>query len=177
MSELESSESFTCYLCHQPATVCFVEINQDSHTQYYLCSHCPYPTPYYSKHKEVFCIGGDRQPISLVCGHCKMGWCLQDNPSMGCHLCYTSFRTQLISLLIQHDAISSSFALDCSHQEVFHIGRHPGTSAIMNPFMQLIALNEALQDTLAREDYEQAASIRDQIKHLKDQQTHDSASE
>ncbi|CRH78757.1 ClpC ATPase [Chlamydia trachomatis] len=39
--------------------------------------------------------------------------------------------------------------------------------------MRLIALHEALQETLRREDYEQAAEIRDQINQLKNQNTTD----
>lgn len=39
--------------------------------------------------------------------------------------------------------------------------------------MRLIALHEALQETLRQEDYEQAAEIRDQINQLKNQNTTD----
>lgn len=173
---MSASKSFVCYVCHQPASVCYIEIDKNTRTQYFICSHCPYPTPYYSKSKETFCVGSDKEPISLVCGYCRMGWRLQEIPSMGCHLCYTNFRAQLITLLTQHHAVSPSFAVD-KHQGVFHVGRQPGDSVVINPLMKLIALNEALQDTLAREDYEQAAMIRDQIKHLKDQQTHDTPAE
>lgn len=173
---MSAFKSFVCYICHQPASVCYFEINKDTRTQYFICSRCPYPTPYYSKHKETFCVGSDKEVISLVCGHCKKEWCLQEAPSMGCHLCYTNFRTQIVTLLIQRNVVSPSFAVN-KHQGVFHIGRHPGDFIAMNPVIQLIALNEALQDTLAKEDYEQAAMLRDQIKHLKDQQTHDSSTE
>ncbi|MBB64423.1 MAG: hypothetical protein CMO81_05110 [Waddliaceae bacterium] len=48
-----------------------------------------------------------------------------------------------------------------------HVGRAPGQSAEMSPTLRLVALNEALKETLSREDYEQAAWLRDQIKELK----------
>jgi protein arginine kinase activator len=47
-----------------------------------------------------------------------------------------------------------------------HIGRAPGQTQEMNPSMRLLALNEALNETLAQEDYEQAAWLRDQIKAI-----------
>jgi protein arginine kinase activator len=36
--------------------------------------------------------------------------------------------------------------------------------------MRLLALNEALNETIQREDYEQAALLRDQIKAITDTQ-------
>jgi protein arginine kinase activator len=47
-----------------------------------------------------------------------------------------------------------------------HIGRAPGESLTINLSSRLLALNEALKETLKREDYEQAALLRDQIKAL-----------
>ena len=49
-----------------------------------------------------------------------------------------------------------------------HIGRAPGESLAISPSSRLLALNEALKETLNREDYEQAAWLRDQIKALTD---------
>lgn len=178
MSEAKLPKAFSCSFCHQPAVICFVSVNQGACTQHYICSSCAYPTPYYSRNKDASCAEESQLSIALACSQCKSEWCLDSaTPRMGCHLCYTSFRSQLIALLIQCNAISSSFTSAYSHQEVFHIGRHPEASAVANSFTTLIALNAALQDTLMHEDYERAATIRDQIKHLKNQQIHDSASE
>ncbi len=46
------------------------------------------------------------------------------------------------------------------------MGRAPGEKIEISPSLKLIALNEALSETLSREDYEQAAWLRDQIKKL-----------
>ena len=40
--------------------------------------------------------------------------------------------------------------------------------------MQLVALHQALHETLSREDYEQAAWLRDQIKALTEGKDHQS---
>jgi protein arginine kinase activator len=47
-----------------------------------------------------------------------------------------------------------------------HLGRAPGQTMAINPSSRLLALNEALKETLQREDYEQAAWLRDQIRAL-----------
>jgi protein arginine kinase activator len=54
--------------------------------------------------------------------------------------------------------------------QTIHIGRGPGQMQEISESMRLLALNEALTETLQREDYEQAALLRDQIKALTDKQ-------
>ena len=51
-------------------------------------------------------------------------------------------------------------------EAALHTGRTPGETAKVSPAMRLVSLNEALNETLSREDYEQAAWLRDQIKKL-----------
>ena len=46
------------------------------------------------------------------------------------------------------------------------MGRTPGQAVAINPSLKLLALHQALNETLSREDYEQAAWLRDQIKAL-----------
>jgi protein arginine kinase activator len=58
-----------------------------------------------------------------------------------------------------------------------HLGRAPGESLAINPTSRLLALNEALKETLNREDYEQAAWLRDQIKALTESENSKSKSE
>jgi protein arginine kinase activator len=47
----------------------------------------------------------------------------------------------------------------------------------INPSSRLLALNEALKETLSREDYEQAAWLRDQIKALTESEAKDKKNE
>lgn len=51
-----------------------------------------------------------------------------------------------------------------------HMGRLPGQAVEINPALKLLALNQALHETLSHEDYEQAAWLRDQIKELTDEE-------
>ncbi len=157
-----SDSSCLCYHCQQPATICYTEVNRKEKVRYYLCSQCPYPgafDPYETSGSAA------HESITLECGNCKTIWNPQEQShTLGCHLCYTSFKSQL-----------AIFFKEVHGTSVVHIGRAPGESSHMNPSIRLIALNEALQDTLAREDYEQAAIIRDQINHLKQSGSEDAS--
>ncbi|WP_348663552.1 UvrB/UvrC motif-containing protein [Chlamydia vaughanii] len=162
-----------CYHCQKPATTCYTEVDKDKVVRSYLCASCPCPSHYYSRDTISLCSSG--ASVTLECGNCKTVWQshADEDQLFGCHLCYTNFKTQLIAKLMHSKAIFSVSSVENS-QGSLHIGRAPGEAASMNPLLKLIALNEALQDTLAREDYEQAAVIRDQINHLKNQNSHDS---
>lgn len=49
-----------------------------------------------------------------------------------------------------------------------HLGKSPSNPAVITPSEKLSSLNTALNDALKKENYEQAAKIRDQIKDLED---------
>ncbi|EPP34474.1 uvrB/uvrC motif family protein [Chlamydia ibidis] len=171
---MTTPETPLCYHCQQPAKVSYTEVDKDKLIRCYVCESCPYPTPYYSRDSILLCPSGDS--LTLECGNCKTIWQVRPDEelSFGCHLCYVHFKTQLLSRLTQNKWVSPSFILEPGCGSL-HVGRSPGELSNMNPLLKLIALNEALQDTLAREDYEQAALIRDQINNLKNQNTHDSS--
>jgi protein arginine kinase activator len=91
---------------------------------------------------------------------------------MGCAECYDVFADTLIDLLLKEDRISSHLMSNKKGQTL-HIGRVPGEVTEISPTLHLIALNEALDEMLVREDYEQAALLRDQIKALKEKTEHE----
>jgi protein arginine kinase activator len=49
-----------------------------------------------------------------------------------------------------------------------HIGKIPQGEVEASPSMKLLALNEALSETLKKENYEQAALLRDKIRELQE---------
>lgn len=166
--------SACCYQCQNPATICYTEVSRDKLIRVYVCADCPNPNPYYNP-EESFEISSAGFPIILTCGNCNMTWSSRKDALLGCHQCYTNFKSLLVSKLQQLKAVSSSCSLDKS-QGCLHVGRAPGEESKTNPLLKLIALNEALQDTLKREDYEQAAILRDQINTLKKQEdSHDAS--
>ncbi|EPP38708.1 hypothetical protein BOKEGFJH_00814 [Chlamydia avium] len=168
-----SNSSHLCYLCQRPASICYTEVDQNKVIRSYVCDSCPCPSYYYSR--VAIPLSSSESSLTLECGNCKTIWqpYTDEDRLFGCHLCYTNFKAPLITELIQNKICFSS--LTEKIQGSLHIGRGPGEIVNVNPLLKLIALNEALQDTLSREDYEQAALIRDQINHLKNQNSHDSA--
>ncbi len=95
----------------------------------------------------------------LTCPAC--GWDtqgLRNTGRLGCGRCYETF----------WDIIES--ALGNMHQGKNHIGKKPGdetdtvTSQIM---LKILGLQKELEDCIAREEYEEAAKIRDAIAKMK----------
>jgi protein arginine kinase activator len=107
--------------------------------------------------------------VGLYCVNCRttMESIKMGNP-LGCSECYEVFADVLLSELIATDHIPSSLkkALKGRRSQSIHIGKTPDQSLQMESSTRLTALNEALNDALKKENYEQAAWLRDQIKAL-----------
>lgn len=85
--------------------------------------------------------------------------------SLGCKTCYDVFEDIIFAELQSAKKLPARISLTKKSSPI-HIGKSPGESVEINPATRLLALNEALTETLQREDYEQAALLRDQIKEL-----------
>lgn len=157
-----------CSECRKQISVKYTEIVGDSITHTCMCSDCPELVRRLqgvSHHQAATAHveGG----AGLACGNC--GTTLEalrvGNP-LGCGHCYEVFADVLLSELLEEGRIPSRIAGSNKKSTPVHIGRTPGEIQEMNPSMRLLSLNEALSETLKREDYEQAAWLRDQIKAL-----------
>jgi protein arginine kinase activator len=156
-----------CSGCKKPANVVYKEIVGSSMTCTEMCSDCPVlktklqgdvPT---SKSSER----------SLCCGVC--GTSLESvtmGQSLGCVECYTVFADYIVHELINTDSIPSALKKKAQTQKLptLHIGRSPQQAQSPLLSTKLASLNEALNEAVKKENYEQAASIRDQIKALTD---------
>jgi protein arginine kinase activator len=163
-----------CSECKKPIAVRYTEIigNMITHTS--MCGDCPelqrrlYGT---KASKHVYNqLEGD---TDLCCGNC--GTQLEEvkrGHRLGCMECYNVFGELLLMELLAANKLSPRVS-SLKKSVPIHIGRTPGENLGMSPSSRLLALNEALRETLSREDYEQAAWLRDQIKALteKEEQT------
>jgi protein arginine kinase activator len=100
----------------------------------------------------------------LCCGNCETTLdSVKTGNALGCPECYEIFYDVLLQeasqLLHLPESIKKS-------TKSIHIGRSPGEQQEISSSVRLLALNEALNETLAKEDYEQAAWLRDQIKAI-----------
>jgi protein arginine kinase activator len=108
----------------------------------------------------------EETPAGLTCGNC--GTTLESlrlGLPTGCSVCYEVFDTSLVTELFASEKIPPHVASG-KKSVPLHVGRAPGAMQEVNATSRLLALNEALSDTLKKENYEQAALLRDQIKAL-----------
>lgn len=156
-----------CSECKKPINVFYTDVSTKSISHTHMCADCPQlekklrgPAP-----SEEPGDPGSRAS-SLCCGNC--GTTLETvrmGALLGCGTCYDIFEDVLIDELKSQKKMPSK-VIQKRRSSALHMGRTPGQAAVMSTSMRLLALNEALSETLSREDYEQAAWLRDQIKEL-----------
>jgi protein arginine kinase activator len=153
--------------CRRPIQVIYTEIVGKNVTRFAMCGECPVlDQRLHGKGTSEQAPG--KSLSSLVCGGCgltldemKMG------SALGCPLCYEIFSDEVVHELGQLERLPPKVA----HQkkgEPLHTGRTPGQHQEIDPSLKLLALQQALHETLGREDYEQAALLRDQIREIEE---------
>ncbi len=154
-----------CGECKKPVAVVYTELVGKMMYRIAMCSDCPQlRQKLYGIPKFEPC-GPEALSAGLCCGNCgttadevKMG------QPVGCSTCYEVFEDLLIQELAMQNRLPQ--IQKGKRPSPVHLGRSPGEQTEINPSLKLIALHQALNETLAREDYEQAAWLRDQIKAL-----------
>lgn len=155
-----------CSECKKPIAIRYTEIVGDSFTHTSMCADCPeLQRRLHGTSPRELVANQTGTPAGLECGNC--GTTLEEvkrGHRLGCPECYTVFEDVL---LIEMQATNRLSPRIVNKKNLpLHMGRSPGERLAINPSSRLLALNEALKETLSREDYEQAAWLRDQIKAL-----------
>ncbi len=156
-----------CNECKKPIAIHYTEIAGDKIIQTAMCADCPHlEKKQHGSHQEARS-DGIRIKTALACGNCGTSLdSIRMGHHLGCYECYEVFTDVIIDDLIKEGRVSRHLCAT-SRSQPLHIGRSPGEVSEISPTLRLIALNEALDETLIREDYEQAALLRDQIEILK----------
>lgn len=169
-----------CNHCKKTIQVSYKEIVDTSILCTEMCADCPVlqqrlhgqPTTAQTLKEGV----AETDATGLCCGNCrtslesvKMG-----NP-LGCSECYSVFADVLLSELIAADLIPSRIKKEFPGKKTqpLHLGKSPNKPLTIPSSSRLTALNVALNEALTKENYEQAAWIRDQIKDLTQKSTDD----
>jgi protein arginine kinase activator len=170
-----------CSHCKKSIKVIYKEIVTSSIVCTEMCSDCPvlqqklHGQMAEPKKRE----GLPETGAGLYCENCrtslesiKMG-----NP-LGCSECYAVFADVLISELIAADKLPARIKRDilAKKTQPLHLGKTPNKPLTIPPSSRLTTLNEALNEALKKENYEQAAWIRDQIKALTEKGANDGKS-
>ena len=151
--------------CRRPVKIIYTEIVGKTVTKTAMCDECPVLRQKLRGSNLVKQSSG-AAPAEMVCGGCgqtldevKMG------SPLGCPLCYDLFHDEVVRELAQLERIPAKYAFQ-RKGESLHAGRTPGQHQGIDPSLKLLTLQQALHETLGKEDYEQAALLRDQIKEI-----------
>jgi len=154
-----------CNECKKPIRVRYTEIEHGQIHETSMCNDCPELQKRLRGVNLNAAVGGTAH-ARLACGGCGTSQEeIRVGHPLGCSQCYEVFAETIIQELFSMNKLPEKLEVDKKSLPL-HPGRAPGESLVVNPSLKLIALNEALSETLKREDYEQAALIRDQISAL-----------
>lgn len=159
-----------CCECKKKIAVHYTEVVSQNCSRTGMCADCP---ALLRRLKGISNEPTDRRieegGTDLVCGQCGTTLeMVRTGHPLGCGTCYEIFGDIILAELIAAGKLPQQRAGQGGRP--LHIGRVPGESQQINPSLRLLGLNEALSDTLLREDYEQAAWLRDQIKAITEQE-------
>lgn len=155
-----------CSECKKPIAFRYTEIVGNHSIECSMCADCPVLQRRLHKASALAAHKEGEITTGLACGNCGTTLeSLRVGLPVGCSACYEVFDDVLLNEIIASEKIPPRMATTKKSIPI-HIGRAPGESQEINPTLRLLALNEALNETLKREDYEQAAWLRDQIKAL-----------
>ncbi len=133
----------------QPASVRFTQVDSGHVRKGHLCAAC-------ARARGLLEIAAPQGSKTLVCGECGLAFGdFQQQGRLGCPACYTAFLSELLPLLRQ------------IHGQVEHTGRASGPRRrAATPERKLERLRAALESAVRAEDYERAATLRDEIRAL-----------
>jgi protein arginine kinase activator len=156
-----------CGECKKPVKVCYTEIVGKNVYRLYHCDDCPVLRKKLYGQKMASEVQKGK-PTSMCCGGCGLTLDeIQMGSSLGCSLCYGLFSDEIYHQLFQLDKLPPK-AKALKKGASLYTGRAPGEEQKLDPSLKLLALKEALHETLGREDYEQAAYLRDEIKAIEE---------
>ena len=165
-----------CMRCTKPATLHITEIQMGQAQVVHLCETCA--QKYLSSvdlgelpngiDEDEAAHGADaelaattaeeaeEETVSTTCSGCGISFKqFRSVGRLGCPQCYTSFHDQLLPLL------------ESIHQETQHVGKcPPQTSESTLRHHELIRLRGELKVAIDKENYEEAALIRDRIQSI-----------
>lgn len=158
-----------CSECKKPIAVQYTEIANGNIIRTCMCADCPVLRNKLHGVPHIETTSGKREgSMSLACGNCGTALdAIRVGTPLGCDVCYEVFDDVLLPEMLAANKIPPRIANNKKSTPI-HIGRSAGEIQEISPSLRLLALNEALNEMLKSEDYEQAAWLRDQIKALTD---------
>ena len=162
-----------CSRCSKPSTLHITEIREGVVEELHFCESCaheyltsPQNQPSTDEaddlSSKIKAAAGDRELEELdklLCPNCGVSFReFRSQGRLGCPHDYTAFHAELLPLL------------ENIHGETQHTGKLPKRAPNANRRQyRLIKLRSSLREPVAKEDYEEAALLRDKIQSLEDE--------
>jgi protein arginine kinase activator len=160
-----------CSHCKKPIKVIYKEIVGGAMIVTEMCADCPSLQQRLhgaSPQEKAPAKMGEKSP-PLFCETCHTSLeSVQTGNPLGCSQCYNVFSDILVNNLLAANQLPPQLQKSFSSKKgmQIHIGKVPNKPYATTSSAELTSLNEALNDAVRRENYEQAAWLRDQIKAL-----------
>lgn len=146
-SKLMAERPLECASCSKETTVKYSEVVDGNISAFTCCQECP--TLHARLHGKTELKPTEIKEQGMCCSNCGTDLqAIQTGSPLGCSECYTVFE----------EVIRTELGTDKSH-----VGRSKTAPELSN---RLTELNLELNEALKKENYEQAAWLRDQIKEL-----------
>jgi len=158
-----------CTQCKKPVNVFYKEAIGGAVLCSEMCNDCPILEQKLHGSKTPSVEGARNDQSTLCCAGCMTTLdAIKTGNPLGCSNCYSVFGDLLIDELLAENKIPAPFQKELRDKSSFsiHIGKSPGSFSPIPTEGKLSSLNEALNEALKKENYEQAARLRDQIKEL-----------
>jgi protein arginine kinase activator len=151
-----------CSECQRPAHIIYKEITGDCSTVTEMCEGCPNLE---KKLSGRFACKDKKTEVDdsmICCANCltTLEMVKAGNP-MGCSNCYSVFGDLIIEDLLHEDKLPKRL----EESKTLHLGKAP-LKEWNSDLDKIQALQEALQEALKIENYEEAAFLRDKITEL-----------
>ncbi|MCH2203862.1 MAG: UvrB/UvrC motif-containing protein [Fuerstiella sp.] len=158
-----------CRQCANQATLHITEVMEGQASEIHLCEKCArdylddseshdsdsVAADLAAKLQELH-VNSDGELDQLTCSGCEITMSeFRELGRLGCPFCYDEFREHLRPLL------------ENIHEEPAHSGKRPSrTSASLDDQSRVLQLRNRQREAIRQEDYEAAATLRDEITEL-----------
>jgi len=161
-----------CNHCQKVADVIYKEIADENITCTKMCTECPILAKKLHGQSNLSSKRAySEETPKLCCAHCMTtAESILTGEPLGCNLCYEVFEDLLINKLINEHRLPSLIQkeIESKKKTTLHRGKSPSQSISIPLSNEITTLSSALNDAIQKEHYEHAASLRDQIKELKE---------
>jgi len=165
-----SDRPLECSGCKKPICFIYKEIENNLCDTTHMCQDCPILQKKLHGNQESHS-SWENGKQALCCSLCHTSFGLfRSDQRLGCAQCYVVFEKLLIEALKDLQLLPEKLlqALEKAPHLLLHLGHSPHQQYKNLNSLQMTDLTKALQEALSKENYEQAASLRDQIKKLQE---------